>query len=109
MGFPEWDQRHRLADSGKWGTRTPNEAAGVEPPAIAQVTALVAETAGTLRPGKALDLACGAGRNAIWLAQHGWQVTAVDGSAVAIEILRRDAASLEANIDARIADLEQHQ
>ena len=31
-----------------------------------------------LPPGRALDLACGEGRNAIWLARQGWQVTAVD-------------------------------
>ena len=38
---------------------------------------LVAE-AGDLDPGRALDLACGEGRNAVWLAQWGWQVEAVD-------------------------------
>jgi SAM-dependent methyltransferase len=38
-----------------------------------------------LSPGTALDLASGEGRNAIWLADRGWQVTAVDFSAVAME------------------------
>lgn len=37
-----------------------------------------------LRPGRALDLGTGEGRNAIWLAEHGWAVTAVDFSDVAI-------------------------
>jgi SAM-dependent methyltransferase len=41
--------------------------------------------AGGLRPGKALDLGCGEGADAIWLAQQGWSVTAVDVSAVALE------------------------
>jgi SAM-dependent methyltransferase len=36
------------------------------------------------QPGRALDLACGEGRNALWLAAQGWQVTAVDFSTVAI-------------------------
>jgi SAM-dependent methyltransferase len=36
-------------------------------------------------PGRALDLACGEGRNALWLAERGWKVTAVDFSGVAIE------------------------
>ena len=38
-----------------------------------------------LPPGRALDLACGEGRNARWLADRGWQVTAIDWSAVAVE------------------------
>lgn len=45
---------------------------------------LVRETEG-LAPGRALDLACGEGRNALWLAARGWQVTAVDFSAVALD------------------------
>ena len=39
----------------------------------------------TLEPGTALDVACGEGRNAIWLARQGWEVTAVDFSPVGIE------------------------
>jgi len=39
--------------------------------------------------GRALDLACGEGRNAVWLAQRGWAVTAVDYSSVALEHARR--------------------
>ena len=38
-----------------------------------------------LAPGKALDLAAGEGRNAVWLAKQGWDVTAVDFSSVALE------------------------
>jgi SAM-dependent methyltransferase len=44
---------------------------------------LVAEVA-ELQPGRALDLACGQGRNAIWLATRGWEVTGVDFSEVAV-------------------------
>lgn len=51
--------------------------------------------------GKILDLACGNGRNARWLAQQGWQVEAVDRDAEALAGLR----GLE-RIDARQADLE---
>lgn len=43
-----------------------------------------AEVAG-LPPGRALDLACGEGRTAVWLAEQGWDVTAVDFSRVALE------------------------
>jgi SAM-dependent methyltransferase len=41
--------------------------------------------AGGLHPGKALELGCGEGADAIWLARQGWFVTAVDVSAVALE------------------------
>jgi SAM-dependent methyltransferase len=53
---------------------------------------LVAE-AGDLPPGRALDLACGEGRNAVWLAEQGWQVTGVDFSGVALEKARELAAA----------------
>lgn len=69
-------------------------------------TPLLAETADRLRPGKALDLACGTGRNALWLAQNGWTVTAVDGAPAAIEILRRKAAAQKLAMNALVADLE---
>jgi len=74
-------------------------------PGTLKPTPLLVETASRLKPGKALDLACGTGRNAIWLAEHGWQVTAVDGSPVAIDRLRKRAPG----IDARVADLEKHE
>jgi SAM-dependent methyltransferase len=47
-------------------------------------TALVAEVAG-LTPGRALDVGCGEGADAVWLAEHGWDVTALDVSQVALE------------------------
>jgi SAM-dependent methyltransferase len=68
---------------------------------------LLADAAGKLPPGRALDLACGTGRNALWLAERGWKVTAVDGSAAAIEILLKVARERGLAIDARVADLEQ--
>ncbi|HEV2388635.1 MAG TPA: methyltransferase domain-containing protein [Candidatus Acidoferrales bacterium] len=67
---------------------------------------LLTEFARQWPPGTALDLACGAGRNALWLAQRGWQVTAVDGAAAAIEILRSRAIQLGLPVDARVANLE---
>ena len=42
-----------------------------------------------MEPGRALDLGCGTGTNAIWLAQHGWTAVGVDFSALAIESARR--------------------
>ncbi len=53
---------------------------------------LVHEAEG-LQPGRALDLACGEGRNAVWLAEHGWQVTGVDFAAVGLDKARRLASA----------------
>src|SRR5664279_4414429 len=68
MSAADWDSRYRGTDL-VWGA-TPNS--WVEQ-----------ETAG-LAPGRAVDLACGEGRNSIWLAARGWQVTGVDFSAAAL-------------------------
>ncbi|MDH5516524.1 MAG: methyltransferase domain-containing protein [Gammaproteobacteria bacterium] len=56
--------------------------------------------------GRALDLACGLGANAIFLARKGYQVTAVDYSAVALEKLDRFAESENLSINSRLIDLE---
>jgi SAM-dependent methyltransferase len=52
---------------------------------------LVEEVA-AMEPGRALDLACGEGRNAIWLAERGWTVTGVDFSPVGLAKASRLAA-----------------
>ena len=51
----------------------------------------VAEIVGAMAPGRALDVAAGEGRNAIWLAEQGWQVTAADFSPVAVARTREIA------------------
>lgn len=65
---------------------------------------LVEEVAG-LTPGRALDLACGEGRNALWLASRGWRVVGVDFSAVAIERARRMAAARQLEVEWVLADV----
>lgn len=67
----KWDERHR--------------AAGGE---LAPPTGILRELLPLLPPGSALELACGTGRNAIFLAEQGWRVTALDGSRAALEKLR---------------------
>lgn len=57
-----------------------------------------------MKPGRALDLACGEGRNAIWLAEEGWQVSASDFSAVAIDKAKARACELELDINFYVAD-----
>ncbi len=58
-----------------------------------------------LKPGKAVDVACGEGRNAIWLAEQDWNVTAIDFSDVAIEKGRQIAARRDANVNWIAADV----
>jgi SAM-dependent methyltransferase len=58
-----------------------------------------------LPPGRALDLACGEGRHAVWLAERGWQVTAIDFSEVAIARGRARAAREHVEVDFRCSDL----
>jgi SAM-dependent methyltransferase len=47
---------------------------------------LVVTAAELLAPGRAIDLACGAGRHALWLAARGWRVTAIDGAEAALAL-----------------------
>lgn len=76
MDRTAWDERYRQAE---WiWSLAPNR--------------FVAEQLGDLTPGRALDLACGEGRNALWLARRGWRVTAVDFSEVALDKGRERAA-----------------
>lgn len=73
--------------------------AEAKPPAEAVIRA-----ASLLKPGRALDIACGAGRHAIWLHRHGWEVTAVDRDIDVIAQLGRDYPA----IGARVVDLEEN-
>jgi SAM-dependent methyltransferase len=72
----EWDARYSERDGATWSGR-PNGR-------------LLAEIAGRT-PGRALDVGCGEGADAIWLARSGWAVTAIDVSDVAL-IRARQAA-----------------
>jgi SAM-dependent methyltransferase len=59
-----------------------------------------------VRRGRALDVACGAGRNALHLAAHGFSVTALDISAVALERARHAAAERGLEVEWLCADLD---
>ena len=66
---------------------------------------LIGEVA-DIRPGRALDAGCGHGAETLWLAAHGWEVTAVDFSASALAHARSTAQVLGSNIAARITWVE---
>lgn len=65
---------------------------------------LVDEVA-ALPPGRALDLACGEGRNAVWLAERGWNVTGVDYSKVGLDKARRLAEARGVSARWEVADV----
>ena len=71
---------------------------------------LLAERLKDLPPGRALDVACGIGANALFLAKRGYRVDAIDLSDVAIERLRMAASSegVSDNVHLVLADVEAH-
>jgi len=93
MNSQEWDQRYATTDL-VWGAG-PNRF-------------LVAEVEG-LPPGRALDLGCGEGRNAIWLAQRGWQVSGVDFSEAGLDKARHLAVERGVEVTWVRADLLDYQ
>ncbi|MEQ1949273.1 MAG: class I SAM-dependent methyltransferase [Bryobacteraceae bacterium] len=107
MSLGEWDERHRVADLRHHKESAAGGACVSE--TLLRVSPFVDETCRDLAPGKALDLASGRGDNSLWLAQRGWTVTAVDGSAVAIEIVQRDARALGVKVEAHVSNLEQNE
>lgn len=66
---------------------------------------LVEEMVNHVRSGRALVLACGAGRNALYLAKQGFQVEAIDISSVAIEMARAESSRLGLDVNWRVADV----
>ncbi|MFC6222838.1 class I SAM-dependent methyltransferase [Hymenobacter artigasi] len=70
-----------------------------------QPNALLVETVRNLRPGTALDADMGEGRNAIYLAQQGWQVTGADVAEKALDYARKRAAGLGVKITTEVADM----
>src|SRR4051794_11524369 len=79
MDAAAWDERYRASEL-VWSVG-PNQ--------------FVAAELSDLPPGRALDLAAGEGRNAIWLARRGWRVTAVDFSQAGLDKGRVLAGDLD--------------
>jgi SAM-dependent methyltransferase len=85
-----WDERYA---SGDYRART-------------AVTPLLEEWARSIDPGRALVLACGPGRNALWLAERGFDVVGVDISEVAVGRAREAAAQRGLDAEFVVADLD---
>jgi SAM-dependent methyltransferase len=86
-----WDSRY--AESQRIWSGKPN-------------AALVSEIS-SLSPGRALDLGCGEGADAVWLARQGWRVTAVDISGVALARAAEHAADAGVTVDWQKHDLSE--
>lgn len=79
----EWDERYASVEQ-VWSGQ-PNEALMTE--------------VGDLKPGTALDVGCGEGADAIWLASRGWQVTAIEVSSVALKRAATAAEKVGAHVE----------
>lgn len=69
----------------------------------------VAEVLADLPPGRALDVATGEGRNASWLAERGWRVTAIDFSPIALAKARQLADARHVHVDWIDADVREYE
>ena len=94
MNRAEWEDRHRATLESQQESNP-----------LTAMPLLVSQMQ-RVPPGRALDLACGVGRNTIWLAERGWHVTAVDRSETAIASVRSAAEGRALPVDAFVADLE---
>jgi SAM-dependent methyltransferase len=88
-----WNERYRA--SGLVWSAEPNR--------------FLVEEVADLDSGRALDLGCGEGRNAIWLAEQGWDVTAVDFSDVAVDKGRAAAAERGVEVSWVVADITEYE
>lgn len=95
MDREDWNQRYRARELIWTGT----------------ANRFVVAEAADLSPGRALDLAAGEGRNAVWLAEQGWNVSAVDFSDVAIEKGKELARvrKVADRVDFQVADLRDYE
>jgi SAM-dependent methyltransferase len=88
MDAAAWDERYAGAEL-VW-TEQPNQ--------------FVERETAQLVPGRVLDLACGEGRNAVWLAERGWRATGVDFSGVGLDKARQLAERRGVELDLEHAD-----
>ncbi len=81
-----------------WYYRKPPWDTGISPPELMDFIK-------SHSPGRALDIGCGTGTNAITLSKHGWQTTGIDFASHAIRIARNKARNAGVNVDLRVEDI----
>jgi SAM-dependent methyltransferase len=87
-----WNERYKKGDT-PWETGQPSS----------ELQRVLAEAA--IRPCRTLELGCGAGASAVWLAQQGFEVTALDLSELAVERARRKASDAGVRVHFHVADV----
>jgi len=92
LTLPEWEEMYRMG-SPPWDTGRP----------CAELARVIEE--GLIRPGTALELGCGTGANAIYLARRRFEVTALDGAPLAIERARLRCEEAGATVRLVLADV----
>ena len=104
------DDSENASGAAKWDERYGRGEHATEEPSRLLVRAVELfkgrGTAKGVAQPRALDLACGAGRHAVFLAARGFDVTAVDSSRVGVGLTRERARAAGLVVDARVADLE---
>ena len=91
MPTPDWDQRYASGDL-PWDTDRPDP----------HLVDLIER--GAIASGRALEVGCGTGTNALWLASRGFEVLAVDISAVAIAKARAKVEAAGAGVQLQVVD-----
>lgn len=100
--MPEFDSEQSSVDRDRWDARY---RAGEHATAIPSST-FTALKSHLPAPGRGLDVAGGAGRHAIWLAQQGWNMTVADISTVALELARARATAAGIELTTQVCDVE---
>lgn len=77
------------------------------PPPVSLPNPTVVGEVAALTPGRALDLGCGLGRHALWLAENGWQVTGVDNSRGRLWQMAEEASLRKVGVRAELEDLRE--
>jgi len=104
LAFWSWKVGGSGAQRDTWNATFRGEGSGFNK----EPNHLLVETVAKVRPGTALDVAMGQGRNALYLASRGWKVTGVDFADEAVRLAREAAAARHLTLDAVNADLDKY-
>ena len=91
-------------DRARWDAKYADR----KPTAPAPVDTWLRDNIASVSPGRALDLACGLGHNALWLAENGWDVDAVDISPVGLRCAAKLADERGVFVNWIVADLDEY-